>query len=154
MTTEDLDALRRIVHEVLEERRGADMNHAAVRDRVTRFTRSDGVTLTSVTQTHRDWIKTIAAVVGAISIIVGAFNVVVVYPIIDRRAQAQIKVHADEAQAKMNEIAKQIVFRSEWDRWTAEKDERWRNMDLNIAEIKAALIKLQDNQVEILRRIK
>lgn len=152
--TLDRDELRVLIREVIEERDAERMAHPERRERMTSFTGHDGVTLHSVTQSRRDWIKTIAAVIGATSIIVSAFLGFVIYPMMDSRAQRAIEQHTIQAQKKMDEIAKQIVFRPEWERWTATSDERFKNQSQINQELRDALKEMNGDIKELLRRVR
>lgn len=154
LTDEEVYRLRDIVREVIEEREAERMAHPEKRERITRYTGPDGETFHSVTQTRLDWAKTLAAVIMAISVAVSAINVVVVYPIIDRRASALIERHSTESKAKMDEIAKQIVFRSDFVAYTSEKEERWKNQAQVNTEMREMLAELNKDIKELLRRVR
>lgn len=152
--TLDRDELRALIREVIEERDSERMMHPERRERMTTFTGHDGVTLHSITQSRRDWIRTIAAVITAASIVVSAFNALVVFPVMDSRAQKAIEQHTIQAQKKMDEIAKQIVFRPEWERWTATSDERFKNQSQINQELRDALKEMNGDIKELLRRVR
>lgn len=100
-------------------------------------------------------LSTFGVAVVAVSLFINSF---LLTPHIKSVAQevsdASMKVHVEDVIEKMDGVRDKYLLKEEFNVWAASKDERWRQLDLDIAEIKATLIKVQDNQVEILRRVR
>lgn len=152
------EELEAVIRQVIAEERVESIAHPAQREKVTRYTDPDGKTWISTTLERGEIAQKIAALLIALTTIVSAANYVVsrlvLYPAIDERVTASILAHEERARNRMSEISPTLVTRAEFDAWTAEKNEKWRDQDEFNKRIEAALIEMQRDIKELLKRVR
>lgn len=99
-------------------------------------------------QKLREAATLVIPIVALLGILNFAFLKASVEPAID----AKLKAHSEEARIQMVDVGARFVTMAEFNAWTSEKTERWRQQDIFNARVEAALIEIQRDIKELLRR--
>jgi hypothetical protein len=140
----------------VEQERASRLSHPEERRRVTKFQAPDGREWISTTLEKAElWKRVILLIVFAGSImggVLGGYYEVVVLPREERRIAEMIHQHELDAQARMEVVAKKYALDSDLQVLRAEKAQKWEDQDKFNARIEAALVEMQRDIKELLRR--
>lgn len=143
-----------LIHSILDER----VQHPGQRAKMTRFTTPEGKTWVSTTLERGEMVRKMlvimAVLIGSTVALVQFSNRWFLIPTIDDRAKAQIQAHEIRVKAEMQAITPTFVTRAEFDRRVASSDVKWENQQEFNGRVEAALVVIQADVKELLKRVR